>query len=168
MNFLGDITGDKFGQIDLLLTPQAGLSNVLYLWSDRNEPLSSQHFAVVAEPEGEVRASEPQKNKVQSHDCLTLRDPKVADKFRELFGNALFVPSGPDVEARSQQLSEAFKEVESAALPLLKGRRGKPWISAPTLELINQRRQARTDGQWESEKVLSREVKRSARKDRER
>ena len=51
-------------------------------------------------------------------------------------------------------------------VPILSARANKPWISSRTLELLRRRREARTNGNWNLEKQLRSDVKKSAKDDR--
>ena len=65
-----------------------------------------------------------------------------------------------------EYIDSAFAHAEAAVLPEAAISPSKPWISAATLELISQRRVARSDGDVELEKTLCKDIKSSARKDR--
>ena len=52
-------------------------------------------------------------------------------------------------------------------IPLRNAHAHRPWISETTIRLIDRRNAARCSGQYELEKTLNRDIKRSAKHDRQ-
>ena len=162
------VTPGRFGQLDVLLTPQQDLHQVTDVRSYRSEPLASQHFVVIAEIDGALPPREPGMPRVRI-DRDALKIPAVGQTFRDQFLGALSgkgeVRINGSVNALSDSISAAFRTAEES-LPRLAATRRRPWIRQSTLALIDQRAMARRSGDYHEEQRLQKEVRKAAQADR--
>ena len=71
-----------------------------------------------------------------------------------------------DVNLKYAAMVDAVRETTDAVLPKLAVQRKQPWISEATLRLIERRNAVRSQGLFDSEKILNRQVRSSVRLDR--
>ena len=75
------------------------------------------------------------------------------------------LPVGED-KPSWEQFQQATSNAASKVLPEKSHAAKKPWISTTTLELVQQKRLARDQGDWSAEKSLRKQVQKQARRDK--
>ena len=160
---LTQVTADRFGQLDWLLVPQQDLHRVRDIRSYRAEPLASQHFLVIANFDTALpRRVQVVRNRPRDRDAL--KDPEVAQQFRNIFIDAL--PSRgaslEDVDTLSSHITNALRAAEESAIPEMRAVPCRPWIRQTTLGLINERRLARAACDYAEEARLHKAVRKEA------
>ena len=163
---LAPICANKFTMLDLLLTSQRDLNAVRSVFSDRLAPLASSHFPVTAILHVDVAFHNHVRKKTLHVDWSALQEPILRRTFSDHISSKL----NPDAIVDVNHFWDCACSSVAAALlqyvPVESTKVNKPWISSRTLDLLNQRREARVNGNWNVEKQLQKEVKKSAKKDR--
>ena len=165
-----EVTDKTHLQLDHVLCALGDLPEVEYVKSDCSEPLASHHFVVIAQLEAEVNRADTQ-SRSRRFDRNALRDAAVAQGFAERFTCHLVENSSGDttsVNDFSSSITKAFVFAEETTLPEITSKRRKPWISDNTLQLIDERKHARAQGNTETEVFLHKSIRRSAKDDRRR
>ena len=169
---MDSVSSTSFAQLDLFLLPQGWASRVKSIFSLREAALASHHFLVVCRLQVTVpkilQAARPTK-------CLAwdqLRNCANARTFAEHFDEALRAGdrapiNGTNLDDHYRIISDAFQSAAAATLPVVQARPAKPWISSKTLQLIDKRNALRREGRRPEEVAANKEIRRSARKDRE-
>ena len=165
---LGPISPNSFTMLDLLLIPQDNLTDAQGVYSDRLATLASGHFPVTALLHVEVLQRQPIRTQVIRRDWTVLQNPDLRRAISQSIStNMSDVPVSNENEYWEKACSVMASAIASL-IPVINVRANKPWISSETLELLRLRREARLGGQWDREKQLRAEVKRSAKRDRAR
>ena len=163
----------NFAQLDLLLIPHGCMHNVIDIRSNRKEALASHHYLVTARIAVNLAtdfgSQASHKLVAKRFDRMALKDRSISSAFVELFKEALASKSSErdsgNLNCLSECVAAAFAAAESA-LPEVHTSKRKPWISQSTLDLIEQRRLARTVNDFVEEAKLHKLVKKSAKSDR--
>ena len=97
-----------------------------------------------------------------------LDDPGVASKYAAKFvaNHGRHSSEQSSLDEKAELISNAMKVAALEALPVRMARAQRPWISRQTLDLIEERRQARADANAALEQRLHGDIKRAARADR--
>ena len=163
---LAPITCNSFAMLDFLLVSRGDVNDISYVSSDRLATLASSHFPVTAKIQMEFSRRSPTHCTTSRRDWATLQNPETRRAFCQNISTNL-----QDVEVTDANLfwDTACSAVATAIkqhVPILSARANKPWISSRTLELLRRRREARANGNWNLEKQLRNDVKKSAKDDR--
>ena len=151
--------------LDLLLIPQDNLTDAQGVYSEGLATLASGHFPVTALLHVEVLQRQPIKTQAIRRDWTVLQNPDLRRAMSESIStNMSDVPVSNENEYWEKACSVMASAIASL-IPVINVRANKPWISSETLELLRLRRVARLGGQWDREKQLRAEVKRSAEVD---
>ena len=161
---MSEISAQRFGELDMLLVAQSQLHKVSSVRSHRSQPLASQHFLVTADlaiaiDPGERRSRRP------TRDRSALKDITICNRFAALFEGQLPDIAVNTIDDRDSHTISAFRAAEQE-LPIIHAGRHKPWISQITLNALQRRREARDSGDYEMEKMLCKEARKLARRDR--
>ena len=165
---MSPISVEKFNVLDFVLCPAVDAHKVLKVNSDRFGCIASHHFPVIALLDVGFEHSTEAKKK-EKLQWETLQDTSVHAAFVDCFAQCAGDADGPTAEGINDTwhaLRNAFNVAADTCIPKAKATRQKPWISDRTLTLIQRRRQARFMEDWDLEKQLRKDTKRSARQDR--
>ena len=162
---LDTISHEKFAQLDHVVAPCKWLHTVQDVYSDRSVALRSQHFILTlvlcldipAQPKRQHRPS-PDLTTLLSEDAKRL----YCDEFVAYVGDCHNSTCENELAIK---ISDAMHRA-AAKLPTKTLSARWPWISEWTLQLIEQRNDARLAGDYAAEMRLSAAVKRSAKDDR--
>ena len=157
------IVENKFTVLDLLLTEE--LERVLDIRSDRLAALASHHFPIIATVEVALEANGRPNRKVPL-DWAALKVPQVRKNMIRDFSESIESCHRLDVNARWPVMCACMTEAVHKHIPKQKIKANKPWIQEGTLELVEQRLQARALGDHDLERALRKTIQKSARKDR--
>ena len=163
-----EISHTTHSTLDFVLVARCELPRVQLVRSNPLEPLASHHYALEADLDDEIQRETQVSHKCR-YDKAALRDPTTAKQFAEQFVEKLSECSEGDVSCvhtLSKKNEDAFRAAEESTLPIARPTKQRPWISKGTLELIEQRHQARQRGEEESEILLHKSIMRSARVDK--
>ena len=163
------ITPHDFAQLDLLLVPTSMLAKIRNVCSDMSAPLSSHHFLVEFTIDVDVDYLSQPPNK--SVDLSLLRLPSIRRRFVQQFeGNMAVHPCGcppSGFDSQCEKITSAFRSAEAEVLTTCPPRAKRSWISTGTLELIQRKLIARSQGRWAEEGLLAKQVKTSAKRDKQ-
>ena len=111
--------------------------------------------------------TKPQKPKLN---IRALRNRDSMDLFAESFNECMHAKDGrgQSINRYCCNMNSASNDAATRVLPAVPSMPKRPWISKETLDLIDQRAQARIEGRWNQEKRLHQSVKDSVKKDRAR
>ena len=168
---MDDVSFASHSQIDFSLCLREWQHCVLDVEADRMEALSSHHFLL------EISLSTWVPKLVQTerparYQTEALQDPLVFSAFQSHFCSALEMDEANkvascDLGLAYAKLVDAFSVAAEAVLPEKKPMTQKPWISSATVSLIELRAFARRGANYDEEKRLSKEIKRSVASDKE-
>lgn len=135
-------------------------------FSTRDYCIASHHFPVIAKLCLEVVKTKP--NKSTRLDFKSLRDTNLAREFANAveqdFPHSLCQQNSSNVTDVYASIISCMDTVSQVILPSVAFR---PWISAATLELIQERHEARAQASTQRERLLHKKVKASAKRNRE-
>jgi exonuclease III len=156
-----EATHNGFAILDLLLVPSQWLPGVSSYGSDRNFSFASHHFPVTFSS-----AIELQQSRVRPEPKLdwgALADVKARTEFAKRVTDAC--GDGTDVPTW-EHCCKNVQDVAKELLPPTTAAPRKPWISAATLWWVRDTHNARERGDFQEEKRLRKETRKSARRDR--
>ena len=163
-----DISAEKFSQIDHCLLSPSMLENVADIWADRDAALRTQHFLmqVFLQVNFPKRAAQPRP--VGCNPKLLCSDLVLRNSFAVLFCEQMAdMDSAEDLDTHAGNVASATHTASKVAER--EGRVPKrPWISQGSLDLIEQREEARKHRWVLAEKDLHRRVRASIKQDRKR
>ena len=165
---LAPVTAGSFSVLDILLAPREYLHHVKRICSDRLATLASSHFPVTAVLQASLTPAGPNGKTSQRRDWSALLTPSIRRKFSADVTANLSCASVSDPNAFWEKACSAVESAVQKHVPFACPTTNRPWISPRTLDLLHQRRTARMHGQWNAEKRLRAEVKKSAKHDRSR
>ena len=160
--FTGPWTPDRFAQLDLILAPKAYKNCVKDVEARTDIAINSDHAMVTASIQVKLKANSPSKIKtVQRYHTPTDQEKqKYNDHIRNIF-NPEHIGQGQNhncskfVFSMKVAASNFFKKKDKKAV--------KPYISAETWQLLEDRQLARNHGRTEKEKTINREIVKQAR-----
>ena len=165
---MSPVSAQQFGQLDFLLLRQADMPKVRSARGVRTETLATQHFLIEALVDVTIPPREKRREATPRYDAKALQQPEFAKLFRETFEQHCgAIVETTDISQISDIVTKAFKVAERQ-LPKMPLRRRKPWMSQRTLDIINQRHEARRAGNRAEELRLHLEVKKGAKIDKRR
>jgi len=168
----------QYAQLDLVLAAQGDLSNILDVCSAVDEPLSTHHYAVIAEVAMDL-AKGSRHAPCARKEWTLLGNPAISEKFAQCFEQSLRqepadskegapdVDRSEDINSMSASVASAFACAQDEVIPNVTSRPKRPWISSSTLRLIELRHQARLRNDHDTEARLCKEIKKAAKKDRQ-
>ena len=161
------ISVEGFAVLDLCLVPSHLVSSILQTYSDRLASLASHHFPVISI----IRVNVHKREVVHKREALDWTQLRVADTRSKFVASLSCEITGAtnemhDLTERWLHLSSSMRKAAHGALPNVKRKAKKPWISESTLNLLELRQNARVQNDWMEEQRLRKEVKRSAKRDR--
>ena len=159
------ITEGNFSMLDLLLVRAGDESDVVSIVSDRSGAIASHHFPVVAAVRVDVIKRQRHVKPPKRH-WAALKVPSIRDKFLDVVVPLMSPGIEIPIDSQWESMREAIKTSAESCIPKEPKQGIKPWIGFRTLSLIEDRNAARCVGDWDHEKGLRREIKRSARKDK--
>ena len=144
------------------------MGSVRGVHSDRSATFASHHFPVVSSLslscsiDSSRRTEQPRKI-----DWGALRQPDIR---RSLVAELekLNLESEGDLDQQWTSICQSSMNVCTKMMPTQGKRPNKPWISQSTMELIEDKRKARLERNFEAEKDLNKKVRGAAKKDRAR
>ena len=160
-----EVNFKNFGQLDLMMISYDDLDVVTDVRSHLQIPLASHHFLVTV-------ALQVQIGHAVQHDAPSKKE--VANKFAVLLDEHMQHQMGSvdDGSIVANDLcnfmTAAFHDVAHTCLPSLKCKPQRPWISNATLQIIARRHEARQYGNFNLERKLTVDIKRSVNDDRAR
>ena len=160
---MGDVS-HGFSMLDLLVTPCDFLDQVVSICSDRSAALASHHFPVVASLQIGIPLRAPREAAIRLN-WAALAQPDVRTEMVHQF-LSLQQPSDSDLNTRWEALRNSSLTACMETIPQRQNVANKPWISERTLSLLDEKRAARLENDWVSEKLLRRRSRNSAKKDR--
>ena len=154
------ITPRNFSMLDPMLLPLYCTHRLLTICSDRGACIASHHFPVTATIDVTLtKYARP--HKAQQVDWATLQCPEHRTAFVRALDSE--IRHGNQVaealDERWRFMCESVATVATTVLPELPARHHKPWISSSTLRLIQDKREARSNGRWQRELALAKEVR---------
>jgi len=166
-SYLGPVTPQGYNVLDLLLCDACSLDTVTSIRSHREAALGTDHYLVkaVLEFPADIQGTPDVRRNAEDVAALSVHAHRTA--FTDAFCSMVHPPS-----CQQSTLSnwwEGGKEAMTFARKTLPPRQriaNKPWISEATLSLIDSRRIARANNDYEIEQRLHREVRKSAKVDR--
>ena len=78
---------------------------------------------------------------------------------------AIDLPTSDNLDTAAEALQECFNQA-ARTLPVGAKAARQPWTSQKTLDLIEERNMYRRNGDYQSEKILNKQVRSSGKKDR--
>ena len=161
------ISVEGFAVLDLCLVPSHLVSSILQTYSDRLASLASHHFPVISIIRVNVHKREVV-HKREALDWTQLRVPDIRSNFLASLSCEITGATNEmhDLTERWLHLSSSMRKAAHGALPNVKRKAKKPWISESTLNLLELKQNARVQNDWMEEQCLRKEVKRSAKRDR--
>ena len=148
--FLWPTTEQGYNTLDLLLCDSVLLARCCSLQSMRLATLATDHYLVIAVFQLEV----PEKNnRTLRHEIGSLRDASVRQGFAAAFNDAVRATADVSNCRELWQATKVAMNVAAATLPRAQQQANKPWISEPTLRLLDLRREAREQNDVERESV---------------
>ena len=162
------ITATGFSMLDLILVPATSGDELGSTCSDRETAFASHHFPVRATINCNVIPGATPKQ-IPKLDWAALQDPNRRRQILHEF------PLGLLNDEPKANLDDAWSSLCTSVgaacakhLPLAKRLPNKPWISDATLALLDKRREARLQNNWDCERMLRKQVRQSAARDRAR
>ena len=155
------------------MLPLTHLSNLRQIQSDRREALSLHHVLVEI-----LLTAEHFVNRTRDK-CLyqgtrfemaSLQDDRVRHRFGASFQSTAsqVLSNTASVDELCEGIIQSLHAAAVEVLPVQPLAPNRPWIQTGTLVLISLRQQARSVSDWTTEKHLTRQIKKSALKDRSR
>lgn len=166
---MADVDQKSFAQLDILLCPQDCINKINSCYSDRLVALSSHHFLVKASINMQLDRT-TSSNEFTKHAYGALCDPRIRDQVLSKFKTE-YMGSRSNLQLNAQDYYDSMLTAYTSAiqeLPEIKSKPKRPWISDSTLQLIDQRSEARRTKNQEWEKRLTKEIKFSVKMDRNR
>jgi len=155
-----------FSMLDLMILPQDEVGRVVSICSGRLATIASHHFPVCAALDVMIDKQTPG-TLHRRRNWEALQNVPVRDEFlKSVRAGPTVSDAGPCIEDRWSQLCKILLAAADKSVPFVPFQRKTPWITEATLSLIQQRRAARYGANWDVERTLRREVKKSARRDR--
>ena len=165
-----EVTFSHFAQLDFLLVRQDLMHHVLDVGSFRSESLASQHFLLESRlHSGGIASPLSPKKKRLIIDRTLLKSPKAALSFKDVFEKTIsegIRKEDCSLDQIADKVTSSFNAAASALTKDSTARKSRPWISQETIELIQDRQQARIQGQHAEERELHKRVRTSAKLDR--
>ena len=165
--------GDRStNMIDLVLIDKRWKTSVRNCRSYQGADIDSDHSLILANIKLRLKKSRPRINKEPRLDLEVLQDADVTKCYeKELLKHISKRGVEDSLDRRAEALSEAMRETARSILPR-KTKAKKPWISADTLKLVDEKRSAklrRHDSEYYAEiyRRLRNAVTKSARRDKE-
>ena len=165
---LQNMSEDKFNMLDLLLAPADHVNCVLSIGSDRFATLASHHFPVSACLQVGIMTAKSVGRHVKRN-LGALKNPEIRQEFTTNVQAELMNKCNPDLslDDRWEDIRDVLSQAADKFLPPPTSvEKKRPWISEATLELLKQRSAARLHGDYDIERLLTKDIKRSARRDR--
>jgi len=164
--FLGDVTDSGYNMLDLLLCDNATLRNISQLYSERRAALGTDHYLVMSV----LNVSKPDANcpRKLHYDRSALSDEHCKDNFAQAFGEMVTPLPAESTISDWWDHGKNAMNLASKCMPQRVCKASHPWISDGTLELIESRREARSQNNCTEEKRLHQQVKKAAKRDRTR
>ena len=164
-----DISWATHAQIDFLLCQQSCGHIVTSIFSDQEAALSSHHFALRFDLDVVMEKGQ-QTKRALSYDPGSLSVNFTATRFAQSFDDHMqewTAAAQPDgLDQYFAMMTDAFQAAAAETLPKVPVKRQRPWISNRTLELLNQRAEARHSGAFEAERALAKAIRQSVKQDR--
>ena len=164
---LAEANPNRLAQLDVALVLKNWLHTVRDVRSLPNAALATQHFAVMAELDIELRKDVTQR-RPQRKQITALKDIELQNRFAALVEENLSIQAlaqSEDVNERQTALEDAFGHAK-AIFPEYQATPHKPWITTATLTLIDQRTTARHNKDSNTERELTQQIKKSVQNDK--
>ena len=149
------VSDGGFNMLDLLLVPLGSITSILELTSDLSAALASHHFPVLAR----IQCTTPASNQGARKDRIDFNLLKVPDLRKLAVGRFDALQTNDhldgDVNTQWQHLCATALASCEEFIPTRKRTANKPWISDSSLELIADKREARTSRTWDSRTTSS-------------
>ena len=161
---MDSIHESRFTVLDLLLTSE--LDRVVDVFSDRLAAIASHHFPIIAVVDAQTH-HHVQGSRKAIPDWAALKDCQVRNKVIEEYRKN-FDAHSPwlNLNSRWEGMCQSMGDSIQKHLPCHAPKANKPWIQEGTLDIVHRRLEARAAGDHELEKLLHKQAKTSARKDR--
>lgn len=168
---IGPVCWESHSQIDFMLIPRHWLHSIRNIFSDRLVALASHHFILTAR----IDVCVP---KIEHIGCTrplasALQDITVANMFAAFFEANMEReqaesenPEAESVNLLHARMVDAFHGAAAAVLPHASVQQRRPWISASTLDLLQRRNAARSNGTYDEERRIGKLIKSSVARDR--
>ncbi|CAK0907457.1 unnamed protein product [Prorocentrum cordatum] len=161
---MSEVTERTHNMLDLALVESGFASDAQDIRGHREAGIQSNHFLVSCSIRRCFEAPPKQVTKRKDRSALTL--PGAARKFTQTFKDMAPQTRGSEsVDDARAGMVGAF-EVSGGAVPEKYRISRRPWISQCTLDLIDQRSQARLENDQVKQRDLRRKVRRSAKADK--
>lgn len=163
-----EVSWRTHGQIDYVIVPKSWQHVVQDIVADRTAALASHHFLLTADLTTYIPITTP-KDGGKKPLVNSLRTSGMSNSFASLFDlNMEAVTAEPtqNVNLLYARIVDSFQHAAQTALPQSNLQPRRPWISAETLSLIEQRNSARAANAQAEEKQLTKKVRASVEKDR--
>ena len=161
------ISPTGFSVLDLALVPVEWLGNMRSIASNRFAALASHHFLVHTVLDINLVRPAPLPRQPRLDWSALQRSPLIRKAFVNDISHKL--PALSEHSLHDGAWMDACGDIRRAAeanLPSIPEPPNKPWISQATLDLVDHKRLARAQGNWVTEKLLRKQVQKSAKRDR--
>ena len=159
-----------FAQLDLMLVPHSSLWQIASVRSDRWQALASHHFLLEAVLRINIEKTNGSQQFWKRCDITTLKDTCIrnnfASRFAEIAEMKRYGCNLQDAGSLNDMICTSLHDAAAQVLPAAQARRLRPWIGEATLELICSRDAARKQGHRQTELLLNKQVRGSAKNDR--
>ena len=158
-------------QLDHVLVPGAWADSVHDVWVEPGVVLQSHHFVLMMNAEFQVQ-KENKACRRPRLDTSALAHIGVARAFASAFTEKCTSathetnPPPTTVDNFANLVTDAFLSAARATLPVMGAVAHRQWISTWTLQLIDERAEARIAHDWDLERGLNKSIRASAREDR--
>ena len=160
----------NFAQLDLVILARLDLWKLQTIQSSMREAFASHHFLVEAaitlqncsSGTSDVKQTAPRQ------DLSAVRVDEVRQSFANAFQSMAshVLIDQQSLDMHSEHVIKCLHTAAEKTLPKICAKPRKPWIQTTTLELIEKRQHARIEKDWPTERRLTQQIKRQARKDR--
>jgi hypothetical protein len=164
--FLGEVTETGYNMLDLMLCQASTLERISRLASERSAALGTDHYMVQARLKFDTPLGTGTKHKRRQTSALA--DDSCRSLFAQAFADMVTQPPSDSTISNCWSHGKDAMKAASECMPQQACTASHPWISHGTLELIEARREARSQNNSSEEKRLHHQIKKEAKRDRSR